>query len=210
MFSVKLLLVSVAAAFGCVGDGCVLTATSTALAFRWSALKTGLLIGVAHFLYESLGMWLSTMEILWGEDIGHFIALFGSVALLFCVTHHSRHVRHEHADGSTCTHHDRHTSTAPLAALSIIFITSADAFLAGVSIPSGFEELPRYALFLSAALTATLVGIITGGFLAYANHKELTLANAGRAKFRKISLGIAYCFICWLFFSSAWALLAGR
>jgi hypothetical protein len=98
--------------------------------------------------------------------------------------------------------------TAPLAALSIVFITSADAFLAGVSIPSGFEDMPRYSLFISAALTASIVGVITGSFLAFANHKEKTLANTGRAKFRKFSLLIAYCFIGWLFFSSAYALLA--
>ena len=207
MFTLKLFLVSIAAAFGCVGDGCVLTATSTALAFRWTALRAGLTIGVAHLFYESLGLFLSTSGALRGERIGHVIALVGALGLFFCIRRHSSHLHRHHEDGSECHHHDHHTSTAPLAAISILFVTSADAFFAGVSIPAGFEELPRISLFLSAILTASTVGGMTAAFLAFANRQESTLGGKSRARFRNWSLIVAYCFVTWLFVSSLIALV---
>jgi hypothetical protein len=205
----KLLLVSLGAAFGCVGDGCILTATSTALAFRWSALRAGLTIGLAHLFYESLGLLLSTSGALRGEKVGSIIAIVGALGLFFCIRKHSLHIHHEHDDGSECHHHDHHDATAPIAALSILFITSADAFFAGVSIPAGFEDLPRYSLFLSALITASVVGTITGGFLSFAKRKEAGLSSLSRVKFRKASLMVAYCFVTWLFLASAIDLIRG-
>jgi len=203
MLTWKLILASVAAALGCVGDGCILTATSTALAFRWTMLRAALTIGIAHFFYESLGLLLSTTGYLHGERTGLYISLLGALGLFFCVYRHSKHVHEHHDDGSECHHHEPKPSAGPLAAVSILFVTSADAFFAGVSIPAGFEGLPQSAFFLSAVITATTVGLITGGFIAFAYRREAHLSVKARQRFRTLSLVAAYAFIGWLFLSSA-------
>ena len=207
MFTGKLLLASLLAALGCVGDGCVLTAASTALTFRWSAIRAGLTLGVAHLIYESLGIWLTMYSVERNERLGLVLSLIGAIALLFCINRHSKHIHHHHEDGSECNHHEHKAKTGPVAALSIIMISSSDAFLAGVSLPAGFQDTAPLMLFLSASLTASLVGLMTAIFLLLAMKKETKLSVDSRKKFRRYSLFASYAFVTWLAGSSAWHLL---
>jgi len=206
MITGKLLLASVLAALGCVGDGCILTAASTALTFRWTAIRAGLTLGIAHMIYESVGLWLTLYSVEKNEQMGLILSLLGSVALLFCIRRHSQHLHHHHHDGSECHHEDHKAKTGPLAALSIIAISSSDAFLAGVSLPAGFQNIPVSSLFISAAITATLVGLMTATFLLFAAKREKTMNLTQRRRFRTVTLGASYCFVIWLAGSSVWHL----
>ena len=75
MITGKLLLASILAALGCVGDGCILTAATTALAFRWTAIRAGLTLGVAHLIYESVGLWLTLYSVERNEHLGQLLSL---------------------------------------------------------------------------------------------------------------------------------------
>jgi hypothetical protein len=204
----KLLIASVIAAFGCVGDGCILTAATSALAFRWSAIRTGLTIGAAHLFYEGLGILLSTSGYLKGEKIGLWISIVGAVGLFICIYRHNRHVHEHHEDGSVCDHHEHIAATGPYAMLSIVCISSADAFFTGVSLPGIFEVVDRPIFLLSALFTATLVGLMTAMFLLFANRHESKLSHRSRTIFRKVSTTVAYAFVSWLFLSSVIRLVA--
>ena len=187
MITGKLLLASLLAAIGCVGDGCILTAASTALTFRWTAIRAGLTLGLAHLVYESIGLWLTLSSVEKNERLGSVLSLLGSIALLFCIHRHSKHIHHHHDDGSECHHHEHHKKTGPMAALSIIAISSSDAFLAGVSLPAGFQNITTSALFLSALITASLVGLMTATFLLLLMKKEKALNLDSRKKFRSVT-----------------------
>jgi len=207
MITGKLLLASILAALGCVGDGCILTAASTALTFRWSAIRAGLTLGLAHLVYESIGLWLTLYSVEKNEHFGLVLSLLGSIALLFCIRRHSKHIHHHHEDGSECHHQEHKAKHGPMAALSIIAISSSDAFLAGVSLPAGFKDIPVSSLFVSASITATLVGLMTALFLLVATKKEKSLSPGRRVTFRRVTLGASYCFVLWLAGSSIWQLL---
>lgn len=207
MITGKLLLASILAALGCVGDGCILTAASTALTFRWTAIRAGLTLGAAHLIYESVGIWLTLYSVGKNEHLGLVLSLIGSVALLFCIRRHSKHIHHHHHDGSECHHEEHKAKTGPLAALSIIAISSSDAFLAGVSLPAGFQDIPVSSLFMSATITATLVGLMTAAFLLLAMKKEKGLSLEKRKIFRLVTLFASYCFVIWLAGSSLWHLV---
>jgi hypothetical protein len=206
MITGKLLLASVLAALGCVGDGCVLTAASTALTFRWTAFRAGITLGIAHLAYESLGLWLTISSGNRSERIGLALSLIGAICLLYCIRRHSKHIHHYHEDGSACHHQEHHRRTGPLAALSIVAISSADAFFAGVSLPAGFQEVEHFAFFISALITASLVGAMTAAFLFFAMSKESSMSQASRRRFRTASLLASYCFVGWLAASSVWHL----
>jgi len=206
MITGKLLLASILAAIGCVGDGCILTAASTALTFRWTAIRAGITLGIAHLIYESVGLWLTLYSVEKNEHFGLILSLIGAVALLFCIRKHSKHIHHHHEDGSECHHHEHKAKTGPLAALSIVAISSSDAFLAGVSLPAGFQNIPIPALFFSASITATLVGLMTAIFLLLLMRKERALSLESRKKFRTFTLLASYCFVTWLAGSSIWHL----
>jgi hypothetical protein len=206
MITGKLLLASVLAALGCVGDGCILTAASTALTFRWTAIRAGLTLGIAHMIYESVGLWITLYSVERNEHLGLILSLFGSVALLYCIRKHSLHVHHHHHDGSECHHEEHKAKTGPVAALSIIAISSSDAFLAGVSLPAGFQDIPVSSLFISASITASFVGIMTAVFLLVAMKKEKAMSVIQRKRFRTITLSASYCFVIWLAGSSVWHL----
>jgi len=208
MISGSLILASVLAALGCVGDGCILTAATTALTFRWTAIRAGLTLGIAHLIYESLGLWLTLSSINRSEKFGLVLSLIGALCLFFCIRRHSAHVHHHHQDGSKCDHEEHHKKTGPLAALSIIIISSADAFFAGVSLPAGFQQTESFSLFISACITASLVGLMTGVFLLLAMKKETKMNHQARRKFRIATLTASYCFITWLAASSLYKLLA--
>jgi hypothetical protein len=209
MITGKLLLASVLAALGCVGDGCILTAATTALTFRWTAIRAGLTLGIAHLIYESVGLWLTLYSVQKNEQFGFFLSLIGSFALLICIRRHSAHIHHFHPHGDECHHHDFKAKTGPVAALSIIMISSSDAFLAGVSLPAGFQNIPTPSLFISASITATLVGLMTALFLLFAMKKESRMSLEKRKTFRNATLLAAYCFVIWLASSSLWHLARG-
>jgi hypothetical protein len=207
MITGKLLLASILAALGCVGDGCILTAASAALTLRWTAIRAGLALGIAHLVYESIGLWLTLYSVGKNEHLGLLLSLIGSIALLFCIRRHSKHIHHHHEDGSECHHEEHKVKTGPLAALSIIAISSSDAFLAGVSLPAGFQDIPVSSLFISATITATLVGLMTAAFLLLAMKKEKGLSSENRKTFRSVTLIASYCFVIWLAGSSVWHLV---
>jgi hypothetical protein len=209
MITGKLLLASVLAALGCVGDGCILTAATTALTFRWTAIRAGLTLGFAHLIYESIGLWLTLFSVHRNENFGLFLSLIGSFALLICIRRHSVHIHHYHPHGEECHHEDYKAKTGPVAALSIIAISSSDAFLAGVSLPAGFQNIPTSSLFISASITATLVGLMTAVFLLLAMKKESRLSLEKRRTFRNVTLFASYCFVIWLAGSSLWHLARG-
>lgn len=207
MITGKLLLASILAALGCVGDGCVLTAASTALTFRWTAIRAGLTLGIAHLIYESIGLWLTLYSVEKNEQMGLILSLLGSLALLLCIRRHSKHLHHHHHDGSECKHGEPKAKTGPVAALSIVAISSSDAFLAGVSLPAGFKNIQVVSLFISAAITATLVGLMVATFLLIASKKERSMSFEQRKRFRIATLIASYCFVIWLAGSSIWHLV---
>ena len=207
MITGKLLLASLLAALGHVADGCVLTAASTALTFRWTAVRVGLTLGIAHLIYEAVGLWLTLFSVEKNESMGLVLSLLGSIALLVCIYRHSKHIHHHHEDGSECHHHEHPPKTGPAAALSIVAISSSDAFLAGVSLPAGFQDFPVVSLFISAAITATLVGLMGALLLTLAIKKEQALSVEQRKKFRTATLMASYCFVFWLAGSSVWNLI---
>lgn len=203
----QLIFASIAAAFGHLGDGCILTAASTAYTFRWSPVRAGLIIGMAHLVYECMGLILSTSGNLQGEELGLIVSILGAIGLFFCVARHSKHIYQHHEDGSECHHHDHHGSPEPLAALSIVFVTSGDAFFAGVGIPAVFGEMERISFFISACITSATVGGMTAALMGAAWKSENVLSPLSRRRFRFLSLALAYGFVGWLFLTSVLKLL---